>query len=35
MRFGATDIRIRYDYNSLGYMTHVKNASSGYTYREV
>ena len=35
MKYSWTALPIRYDYNSLGYMTHVKNAASGYVYREI
>jgi len=37
MRYGGTtdDLRIQYDYSRQGYLTRIKNAVSGYVYREV
>ena len=35
MRYGPTNLRVVYEYNSAGYMSRIKNASSGYVYREI
>ncbi len=35
MSYDTTGLKLQYEYNAIGYMSHVKNAASGYTYREI
>ncbi|MGH2568484.1 MAG: RHS repeat domain-containing protein, partial [Bacteroidota bacterium] len=35
VKFGDTGLTIQYEYTSIGYRSKIKNASSGYVYREI
>ncbi len=35
MKYNTTGLTLAYDYNSLGYMTKIKNANGGYVYQEI